>query len=106
MYNDYGSVARDKDEGNLNSIDFPEFQQDPVGPTSDKAGKEFEQVLKAELLWLAEYERRGLDMAVLQLEEELGRTHEQLVDSLKLFIRVTDLYGQIYVQKDIATRLG
>ncbi|RYP91060.1 hypothetical protein DL770_002805 [Monosporascus sp. CRB-9-2] len=97
---------KDKDEGNLNSIDFPEFQQDPVGPTSDKAGNEFEQMLKAELLWLAEYERRGLDMAVLQLEEELGSTHGQLVDYLKLFIRVTDLYGQIYVQKDIATRLG
>ncbi|RYO74496.1 hypothetical protein DL764_010812 [Monosporascus ibericus] len=106
MYNDYGSVARDKDEGNLNSIDFPEFQQDPVGPTSDKAGKEFEQMRKAELLWLAEYERRGLDMAVLQLEEELGSTCEQLVAYLKLFIRVTDLYGQIYVQKDLTTRLG
>ena len=25
MYNDYGSVARNRAEGNLNSVDFPEF---------------------------------------------------------------------------------
>ncbi|RYP48199.1 hypothetical protein DL768_005859 [Monosporascus sp. mg162] len=92
MYNDYESVTRDKDEVNLNSIDFPEFQQIPVGQTSDKAGKEFEKMLKAKLLWLAEYEQCELDMTILQLEEELGNTLERFLDSLELFIRVTDLY--------------
>lgn len=105
MYNDYGSVARDKDEGNLNSIDFSEFQHSPITEVSEKTEKELEHILKTELLWLAEYERRGLDMAFMQLEEDLGSTHGRLVDSLKLFIHVTDLYGQIYVQKDIATRV-
>ena len=27
QYNDYGSVARDADEGNLNSLDFPDFHE-------------------------------------------------------------------------------
>lgn len=30
QYNDYGSAARDSEEGNLNSLDFPEFSGPPL----------------------------------------------------------------------------
>ncbi|KAI2626608.1 hypothetical protein GGR54DRAFT_591656 [Hypoxylon sp. NC1633] len=59
MYNDYGSVKRDKDEGNLNSINFPEFQS-PSESTLSKQ-EDQEQLAKTELMYLAEYERQKLE---------------------------------------------
>ena len=57
---------------------------------------------KTELLWIAEYERRGLNMAMGLLEDELAQG--KMVGALRLFIDVTDLYGQVYLLKDIGTR--
>ncbi|KAI1373133.1 Ent-kaurene synthase [Hypoxylon crocopeplum] len=94
MYNDYGSLARDRDETNLNSVNFPEFATEGA------------EAAKAELMSIAEYERRGLDVALGELEGELlesGGT--RWMDAVRLFVNVTDLYGQIYVVKDIATRM-
>ncbi|OTB17444.1 hypothetical protein K445DRAFT_310851 [Daldinia sp. EC12] len=99
MYNDYGSLARDTDESNLNSLNFPEF-----------AGfaKNEEQQAKAQLMNIAEYERRCLDVALSELENEIlggnGGSKGKWMGAIKLFVNVTDLYGQIYVVKDIATR--
>ncbi|RYP77683.1 hypothetical protein DL771_001051 [Monosporascus sp. 5C6A] len=96
MYNDYGSLARDRDETNLNSVNFPEFA----------TAERMEAAAKAELMSIAEYERRGLDMALGQLESELlgsGMNAMKWMDAVRLFVNVTDLYGQIYVAKDIAT---
>lgn len=39
MYNDYGSVQRDKEERNLNSVDFEEFNKrgrEAEGENSDE----------------------------------------------------------------------
>lgn len=111
MYNDCGSVRRDADEHNLNSINFPEFHlpsSPSSSPSSTKEGGasegDREQGAKSELLWIAEYERRGLKTALELLEEELGSRGKHSVDALKLFVNVTDLYGQIYVLKDVGTR--
>ncbi|KAI2628670.1 hypothetical protein GGR54DRAFT_357025 [Hypoxylon sp. NC1633] len=98
MYNDFGSLARDAEEGSLNSVNFPEFwlggASTETKPTGDTA--------KRELLWIAEYERRGLDTAMKLLEEELGSG--ELMGALRVFVDVTDLYGQIYVLRDVGTR--
>ncbi|KAI1345533.1 hypothetical protein F5Y01DRAFT_323101 [Xylaria sp. FL0043] len=104
MYNDYGSLARDVEEHTLNSVNFPEFSRRPgatlaQGTTSASIAIDD---AKSELLWIAEYERRGLDTAMKLLEKELGPG--ELIDAIRVFIDVTDLYGQIYILKDIGTR--
>ncbi|KAK7221955.1 hypothetical protein V2G26_009958 [Clonostachys chloroleuca] len=102
IYNDYGSVKRDAKEDNLNSINFPEFQS--VSKAKRKAHfMADEEVAKSELLWIADYERRGLEASLAALEEEVGSQDLDIIDSIKLFINVTNLYGQIYVLKDIGT---
>ncbi|QDS74818.1 hypothetical protein FKW77_002408 [Venturia effusa] len=91
QYNDYGSLQRDRDDGNLNSVNFPEF----VG--------EDDRVLKDELFAIAEYERMGLDMAMDRLRELTGSRREgrAVMKGVELFVDVTDVYGQMYVLRDI-----
>ncbi|KAI1384134.1 Ent-kaurene synthase [Hypoxylon trugodes] len=102
MYNDYGSLARDADELNLNSLNFPEFAR------AAKIGGLEEKEAKEQLMNIAEYERRSLNLALNQLESELmsggGGNNGKWMDAIRLFVNVTDLCGQIYVVKDIATR--
>jgi hypothetical protein len=110
IYNDYGSLRRDADECNLNSVNFPEFHSSlPLssrkGGTSMPAETgEDEKKAKLELLWMVEYERRGLETALSLLEEELGSRERPTVDSLKMFINLTNLYREIYVLENIGTR--
>ena len=130
MYNDYGSVARDRAEGNLNSVDFPEFKgkrtsnncsnqaaesgqrgtttatagaptllDEDVGDVNETTIIEEHEEAKKSLFWLAEYERRGMEAAL----QELGRlvADEGLMEKVRLFVDVTDLYGQMYVARDL-----
>lgn len=94
MYNDYGSLARDRAEMNLNCLNFPEFH------TGD--GPRGEEALKRELFRLAEYER---DCLVLTVKRMTTACHEELVRFVQTFVNVTDMYGQIYVERDVASRL-
>lgn len=93
MYNDYGSVQCDKAEGNLNSINLPEFAARTVDPDRRKA----------ELFELAEYERACLKSAISRLQKSAPNVKRKM-QVLELFSDVTDLYGQIYMVKDIASR--
>ena len=99
QYNDYGSVARDRAEGNLNNIDFPQFGGGPDYADGTGGG---EAAKKSDLLWLAEYERECLDAAAVKLRDQIPA---EIMDAIDLFARVTDLYGQIYVARDIASRM-
>ena len=100
QYNDYGSVARDREEKNLNSIDFAEFNDlDPK--ESPDIAREVVDGAKEQLMWLAEYERDCMTAARQRLSKEVSPA---VMDKLALFINVTDLYGQIYVARDIASR--
>ncbi|ETS76585.1 hypothetical protein PFICI_11972 [Pestalotiopsis fici W106-1] len=96
MYNDYGSMVRDSEEISLNSVCFPEFSDLATGQTHTS------ETAKSELLLIAGYERHGLGVALNELEKELGSGN--LMTSLRMFVDVTDLYGQIYVLKDVGTR--
>ncbi|KAI0436666.1 Copalyl diphosphate synthase [Xylaria telfairii] len=104
MYNDYGSIGRDASEGNLNSINFPEYYQPGSG---DGVGAQ-----KRALFELAEYERVCLDESIRRLTELSRKTGDANLDRAKgrqmaiwrMFCDVTDLYGQIYVVRDIGTR--
>ncbi|KAK5628871.1 hypothetical protein RRF57_004586 [Xylaria bambusicola] len=101
MYNDYGSIQRDAEEKNLNSVDFEDFAS-----SADK---------KQTLFELAEYERVCLQNALGRLEQEAERTVSEELGKeqrerrkmaiLRMFCDVTDLYGQLYVVKDMASRI-
>lgn len=94
MYNDYGSLQRDQDEKNVNSLMFPEFER--LKTDVEK---------KKELLKLTEYERRCLNLALDGLETELkSEGKERLMRLIKMFCDVTDTYGWVYVVRDIGTR--
>lgn len=120
MYNDYGSVARDCIERNLNSINFPEFNRGTnVDIHSDQSKKEA-------LFTLAEYERCCLNKALDSLggasqiidepRAEYTNPNNAVINSsmelrtrkmaiFRMFCNVTDLYGQIYVVRDIASHM-
>ncbi|KAF2477643.1 Ent-kaurene synthase, partial [Lindgomyces ingoldianus] len=100
QYNDFGSVVRDQEEKNLNSVNFPEFNTSiPKGQIM--SATDLTEQRKRDLLIVAEYERRCLTRVVGELEESLDVA---VMKKLKLFIQVTDLYGQIYVARDIGIR--
>ena len=61
MYNDSGSLARDYDEVNLNSVNFPEFD-----------GRD-QEAAKSELMAIAQYERELLEVA-LGHPQDIGAT--------------------------------
>ena len=127
QYNDFGSMARDHAEGNLNSVDFAEFSSEreldrelrntpyldikgrinDVGVTGEEgrglAADTQESRKKEDLFWLAEYERQCLDLAMQKLEAEVGA---EAMNAVRLFVNVTDLYGQIYVLRDVTNRVG
>ncbi|KAI3396096.1 hypothetical protein diail_513, partial [Diaporthe ilicicola] len=68
MYNDYASVSRDRAEGNLNSLDFADFYHG-----GGRSGLYADvDASKKQLMWIAEYERRGMEAAMTRLEEEIG----------------------------------
>ncbi|KAI9148470.1 Copalyl diphosphate synthase [Paramyrothecium foliicola] len=101
MYNDYGSIARDTAEANLNSINFPEFWGDskPVYDGLDVS------IQKENLFELAKLERGWLESVKSRLDDELqelGRTRD--TEIWTMFYDVTDLYGQIYIVKDFSPR--
>lgn len=96
QYNDLGSVARDQYEGNLNSINFPEFAE-----IDANAVKGSIEAKKRGLLDVAEYERRCLHRVLGELEPSMDA---RLMEKLRLLIQVTDLYGQIYLVRDIGIR--
>ncbi|KAI1454031.1 Copalyl diphosphate synthase [Annulohypoxylon moriforme] len=110
MYNDYGSVLRDEAEGNLNSVNFPEFEEKGVRPEQKVQRK------KEALFKIAEYERNCLDISFKRLEEESknaggGRgpdtqlSYSRRMVIWSMFCDVTDLYGQLYVVRDLASRM-
>jgi hypothetical protein len=131
QYNDYGSATRDAEEGNLNSLDFPIFhnqQQDLVnsvggtdtspnaaeaaidgGNVGDEShlangdgGGKRTSPMQDNLMALAEFERAGMELAKERLSLVIP---QQCIEQLQVFVDVTDMFGQIYVQKDIASRI-
>ena len=109
QYNDYASVARDRAENNLNSLNFPEFhERDPQQDNGSYQAKvEDEDTMKRDLFFIAEYERECLNLAIDRLNAEM-RTSKQGIwksNALQSFIDLADLYGQIYVARDITNRV-
>ena len=59
MYNDYGSIVRDREERNPNSVNFPEFFPVPLADLPAIPDARYsDAIVKATLLDTTEYERR------------------------------------------------
>ena len=111
MDNDCGSIERDADERNVNSVNFPDLETETEdrdtkdrGEGNDGGSSGEETWLgqrKRELLALTEYERACLDLALTRLEKEVS---SEVMEKIMLFVDVTDLYGQIYMARDIGMR--
>ena len=99
MYNDWGSIMRDRKEKNLNSINFPEFYR--TGERTNTAVVD-EAGVKKRLSQLFHYERQCLNLALAELKNVCS---EQKAKQIQVFCDVTDLYGQMYVVKDLTPEL-
>ena len=118
LYNDWGSLDRDLRECNVNSINFPEFadtssngQHLEVGEKrKEERSNDYEQDRKrrskAELLTLAEHERRqmeGVMEALTQaLEDKVSTRYRKIASGLRLLTDVAKLYGDMYLIKDLS----
>ncbi|KAF2012100.1 hypothetical protein BU24DRAFT_453558 [Aaosphaeria arxii CBS 175.79] len=99
QHNDFGSVERDKEEANLNSVDFPEFdgtqESDKDAHRSDSAVEQ----AKKEVLVIAKYERKFLDLSLAELRKNVK---QDVMRELMLLFHVTDIYGEIYLARDMS----
>jgi hypothetical protein len=94
LYNDAGSLARDREEGNLNSANFPEFGS---GCVNDDAS------LKKGLLDIAEYERRNLNLSLAELKPLVD---DVVYSCMSIFYLSADMYGQMYIIKDLTPKVA
>jgi hypothetical protein len=93
MFNDYGSLDRDRKESNLNSMFFPEF---------DGKGKS-DTELRTELVRLTKYERKCLALSFEELATACGDRHRRIYDMVKLFYNASEIYTEVYEVKDLST---
>lgn len=108
MYNDHGSAVRDHDEANVNAVDFPEFGVRVVDSGDIEMTRK-----KAALFEVAQYERSCIEEAFRRLEAHGAGTRSadararksRQMEIWRMFYNVTDLFGQIYVLRDIGSRL-
>ena len=105
QYNDFASINRYRLEQNLNSLNFYEFNlcgdtNAEVFSTDNTYADETQR--KAALYQMAECERACMSTAFKELSKTLDNYTKT---ALQVFVDVTDLYGQIYVARDIASRM-
>jgi hypothetical protein len=113
LLNDYASINRDKQEGNLNSINFPEFHpghrsNQLIQNSTDDSNNRL-NMLRRSLLRLGEYERQASRSVLADLLDEIkqdshgrsGSNSEMTRKSLQLFAYVTELYADMYVVRDL-----
>lgn len=117
MYNDLGSIARDEAEKNLNSVHFAEFGGGEIVADDGHAAVE---TRKEALLTLARFEDECFRHALSRLREEVERPKasaktssstpfdafsKRKVDLVEFFCEVTDTYDQLYLVKDLSSRI-
>ena len=114
LYNDYGSLERDRLEAKVNSINFPEFHVRPCSFSADVNGHvSTEDELKQDLVELAELERQYADDALKRLLKEMekdrgGMSRRDLTrraKAVRLFAGVAKLYAEIYFTRDLSNRV-
>lgn len=109
IHNDYGSIARDREERNINGVHYPEFRQ------TSATGKTSLDAKKQALLFLGSHEHECLSRELHKLEDllrdssmrehETGKESCRVIAHYRYFCDVASLYNQIYVQKDLSSRI-
>lgn len=113
QYNDYGSVARDADENNLNSVDFAEFRpgswvHETNAHDADRANTGGLMAngelgaAKQQLMGVAEFERKLMEVSFKALGEVVKE--QGVMERLRVLVDVTDLFGEVYVVRDVGVR--
>lgn len=109
-----GSIMRDAEEKNLNRVGFAEFQANSWKREPTKRGVLYEALqselvksddlrsAKQSLMAIAEFERKLMEISFQPLEKVL--CSPEAIEALKVFIDVTDLFGQLCVAKDLTSR--
>lgn len=117
LYNDFGSVERDRVEANVNSVNFPDFHgcTDRAGGwTEGEGAARHEMRLKEDLLELARHERASAEGAAERLLGEVEgkgegggvrKRKKEKADAIRLFVGVTRLYADLYVARDLSNRV-
>jgi hypothetical protein len=107
QYNDYGSYSRDSAEGNLNSLDFPEFRiridrdlESPLEPYPPAITSHPFELSKKALMEIAEFERSCMELCFVQLLAGLSAATST---EIKAFINVTDREGHCKQGAEIAS---
>lgn len=95
LFNDYGSLERDRKESNLNSLMFPEFEGD----------EKSEIALRKELICLTKYERKCLETSFQELQEACGVRHRRLYEMTRLFYNASEIYTEVYEVRDLSKRI-
>jgi hypothetical protein len=102
MYNDLGSMARDRAEGNVNCADFAELNNGQAPGD--------EETVKGRLKELAQYERDAAGWVGARLVHALrygeGKDGERNADAVGLFLGVAELYADVYLVKDLSNKLN
>jgi hypothetical protein len=93
MFNDYGSLDRDRKESNLNSLFFPEFGGDSKS----------DQQLRGELVKLTKYERKCLSLSFEELKLACGERNKRVYDMMRLFYNASEIYTEVYEVRDLST---
>ncbi|PWY69650.1 hypothetical protein BO94DRAFT_579143 [Aspergillus sclerotioniger CBS 115572] len=110
IQNDYGSIDRDQQECNLNSIDFLDcpFRED--GPDeaprkrrrTESTGVVGSSSPRSDLLDLAQHERQSIDRL---LQEDLPKLLDpRVLGAMRTFTAGVEMYGQMYILRDHTPR--
>ncbi|KAK3168218.1 hypothetical protein OEA41_004664 [Lepraria neglecta] len=102
IYNDLGSIARDRAESNVNCADFAELN-DGQAPGDEK-------IVKPRLEELAQYERDAAIRVGTRLTSALKGSERKdrgrKADAVRLFWGVAELYADVYVVRGLSNRLN
>ena len=99
LYNDLGSMARDRAEGNVNCVNFREFHGNGDGGGEECDGVE---AVKGRVERVARFEREAVGWVGGRLAGELeGRR-----GGVRLFGGVAGLYADVYVVRDLSNRVA
>jgi len=101
MYNDYGSIARDREESNLNSLNFPEFF---FSEGQDDDGERGFEKAKKTLLESAVHERKRANQEMQELCEILekeGMEGKDISRCLRVYMGTCEQFSDMYLTKDV-----
>ena len=110
LYNDYSSILRDHAEGNLNSVNFPDFHSKHNDDPQTQVDHIKETEIKSQLLALAQYERsRASAVTQALIESLMGDSavgaNPKFANALKLFTGVAEFWAEVCLARDLGIKI-